>query len=53
MAIEWISSLNAPAERKLQVLSAFMFVLMIAFAEFVTIFIFVTLWVSKTKQNTN
>ena len=50
MAIEWINPLNAPAERKFQVLSAFCFVLMIAFAESVTIFLFVNLWVSHTLQ---
>ena len=47
MAIEWINPLKAPAERKFQVLSAFCFVLMIAFAESATIFICVNLWVSK------
>lgn len=47
MPIEWINPLKAPAERKLQVLSAFCFVLMIAFAESVTIYICVNLWVSE------
>lgn len=53
MAIEWINPLKAPAERTLQVLSAFCFVLMIAFAESVTIFIFVNLWVSKENTHTH
>ncbi|CAO1321194.1 unnamed protein product [Diamesa hyperborea] len=44
MAIEWINPLKAPAERRIQVLSAFCFVMMIAFAESVTIFLFVNLW---------
>lgn len=50
MAIEWINPLKAPAERRIQVLSAFCFVMMIAFAESVTIFFFINLWVSKYKH---